>query len=174
VSEHAGRPQRSAAGLVGAMLVLLLLVVGAVVLRDLDRTEPEQPVAPVEWRQSVAFARAQAEFELLAPRSLPTGWRATSVEFSQDPPRWHLGLLTRRDRYVGLEQTGDLARSAVETYVDEAATREESLLIGGQRWAQWTDSGGDRALVRRQDGLTTLVVGPVPRPVLVDFVGLLR
>ena len=47
--------------------------------------------------------------------------------------------------------------------------------MAGERWATWTDEGGDLALVRRVDGITTLVVGhEVPREDLVDFAASLR
>ncbi len=156
------------------MLVLLLVVVGFVMLRDLNRVEPEGSGGAVDYRQSAAFAREQAGFEVLAPRQLPAGWRATSVEFVPEPARWHLGLLTEEGKYLGLEQLDSSVRSMVTTYVDEEATRGKDVSIDGRPWSSWTDSEGDTALVRSDGEVTTLVVGPVEQDVLVSYVRSLR
>jgi hypothetical protein len=176
VSGQAGRYQRSAAGMVGAMVVLVAVVVGFVVFRDANRQDPQSPVSEVEYSQAADFARKQASFEVLVPSSLPDGWRATTVEYVPGTnDRWHLGLLTDQDRYVGLEQSDDSVGTMVETYVDEEATKGEPVQVGGEPWSSYTDSGGDLALVRRQGGVTTLVVGhDVPRDDLVAFAASLR
>ncbi|HLN75864.1 MAG TPA: DUF4245 domain-containing protein [Nocardioidaceae bacterium] len=174
MSEQAGRYQRSAAGMVGAMLVLVAVVFGFVVLRDLNRNDPQNPVKPVDYQETLKLARGQAEFPLLAPASLPKGWRATSVRFVPQPTRWHLGVLTNKDEYVGLEQSQTSVGDMVETYVDQAAVRGGTVQIVGESWRTWTDAGGDTALTRVQKGVTTLVVGTPGRDVLVDYVKSLR
>ncbi len=156
------------------MLVLLLVIVGFVLLRGLNRAQPDGLGGAVDYQQSAAFAREQAGFEVLAPGQLPDGWRATSVEFVPEPRRWHLGLLTDEEKYVGLEQVDSSVRSMVKTYVDEEATRGDAVTIGGQTWSSWTDDDGDTALVRDGPEVTTLVVGPVEQDVLVDYVRILR
>ncbi len=160
--------------MVGALGILLVLVVGFVLLRDLDRNDPEPPAQAVDYQQSAQYAADQAPFAVLAPPELPAGWRATSVGYTPEPPRWHLGLLNDTGDYVGLEQATDSAESLVSTYVDDEATRDEQVRIDGELWAAWTDVEGDRALVREGDRVTTLVVGPVEQDVLVDYVRLLR
>lgn len=174
MSEKAGRYQRSAAGMIGAMVVLVLIVLGFVVFRDLNRNEPQSPVRPVDYQETLGFAQDAVGFELLAPPSLPEGWRATSASFVPDPPRWHLGVLTDQDRYVGLEQSRGSVDTMVETYVDRAATKGEVVRIEGEPWQSWTDEGGDTALTRQEGGVTTLVVGTPDREVLVDYVTSLR
>jgi hypothetical protein len=156
------------------MLVMLLVVVGFVLLRDLTRVDPESPGAPVDYQQSATFAREQVGFEVLAPPALPDGWRATSVEFVPQPARWHLGLLTEEGRYVGLEQVDSSVESMVTTYVDDEATQGGDVTIEGRPWSTWTDDEGDTALVRDGREVTTLVVGPVEQDVLVDYVKILR
>lgn len=158
------------------MVVLVVLVLAFVLFRDLNRSDPPSPVRAVEYVQAAEFAREQASFDLVAPASLPEGWRATTVEYvpgSDD--LWHLGLLTDEDRYVGLEQADASAESLVEAYVDDAAVRGEPVEIDGERWTTWTDEGGDLALVRRAGETTTLVVGHrVPQETLVAFIQSLR
>lgn len=165
-----GRYQRSFAGLVGAMLLLLLVVVGFVLLRDANRTQPDNREVAVDWRSSASYAQREAEFDLLAPRRLPEGWRATSVRFGAGDTRtWHLGLLTDEGRYVGLEQATDSPGTLVEKYVDEDAEPGEDVVIAGETWESWS-AGDDTALVREGRDVTTLVVGTTSRDELEDFI----
>ena len=86
--------------------------------------------------------------------------RAYSHEGGAGPPQhWHLGVLTRRQGYVGLEQSDRGVTSMVHAYVDKAASRGAAADVAGRRWSTYTDSGGDVALVRRVGRTTTLVVG---------------
>ena len=95
MSAQAGRYQRSFAGMIGAMIVLVLVVGAFVLFRDAIREEPANPVEAVEIERPVEYARSEADFDLLAPDELPDGWIATSVRFTQgEEQAWHLGLLT--------------------------------------------------------------------------------
>ena len=61
-------------------------------------------------------------------------------------------------------------RVLVEEYVDEEARPGEPVTVAGVRWQTWNDEGGDLALVRRTDDVTTLVVGhEVPEDELVEW-----
>lgn len=174
MTEQPGRYERSATGMVGAMIVLLLVVGAFVLFRDLNRTDVDNPAKTVDYQQTLRFAQDQVDFPLLAPPELPEGWRATSVRFVPEPSRWHLGVLTDEGRYVGLEQSHSSPDNMVETYVDREAVEGEPTQVGGETWRTWTDEGGDTALVREVDGVTTLVVGTAGVDVLVDYVESLR
>ncbi len=161
--------------MVGAM-VLLLLVMGAfVAFRDLNRTEPEDPIKPVEWQDAASYARQEADFDLVAPRRLPDGWIATSVRFdqAQDDQAWHLGMLTQERRYVGLEQTQDPAVTMVEEFLDPEAERGEDVVIDGRAWQTWSHEDED-ALVSEGSDATALVTGTVSQEELARFAGSLR
>jgi Protein of unknown function (DUF4245) len=175
VSEQAGRYQRSAGGLVVAMAVLVALVLGYVGLRSLISSPPSDEQT-VDYARVVPDVRKAARLAILAPPSLPHGWRATSVRFTDDPPQhWHLGVLTDQNRYIGLEQGQRSVPAMVNEYVDSAASRRQPVRVGARTWASYTDSGGDLALVRRDGWTTTLVVGhEVPRATLVRYVASLR
>lgn len=162
--------------MIGAMLVLLVVVVAFVVLRDANRDDLANPVRAVDYANDAAFARKQAGFALVSPASLPDGWRATSVRYVAGvEERWHLGLLTDEDRYVGLEQADEPVESMLETHVDAQVTRRGRVDVGGKKWSAWSDAGGDLALVRRARDTTTLVVGhEVPQDELVAFAESLR
>jgi len=176
VSQPAARYQRSTGGMVGAMIVLVVLVLAWVGLRALTSHDPGTPVRSVDYRLSVPAARRAADFRVLAPSRLPAGWRATTVGYRDRPTQhWHLGVLTDRDRYVGLEQGDVSVPRAVSRFVDPAASRGPSVSVAGRTWGSWTDSGGDLALVRRAGRTTTLVVGhDVPRGTLASYAASLR
>ena len=176
MSQPASRSHSSVGGLVGAMLVLVVLVVGYTVLRSVTSNDPEPSVQSVDFATQVPAARKAAAFDLVAPARLPTGWRATSVGYTDSPAsHWHIGVLTDKDRYVGLEQGNQDVRSAVEQYVDPDATRGGTAQVGGLSWRRYTDTKNDTALVRRAGRTTTLVVGhDVPRAQLEAYVASLR
>jgi hypothetical protein len=175
MSTQPGRYQRSFAGMIGAMLVLLLVVAAFVAFRDVNREEPASPVRSVDYLEPARYARGQADFELLAPARIDDGWKATNVRFRNGrDPSWHLSFLTAEGRYVGLEQADQSARTMVEDFVDEEAEQGEDVVIDGKTWESWSDSGGDTALVREGDDITTLVVGTASPELLQRFVRTLR
>ena len=175
MSEHAGRYQRSAGGMVGAVAVLVALVLGYVGIRALISSPPDDE-RTIDYARVVPDVRRAAQLAVLAPPSLPSGWRATSVRFSVSPPQhWHLGVLTDHNRYVGLEQGPQSVPVMVREYVDSAASRGKPVRVGTRSWSTYSDSGGDLALVRRDGRTTTLVVGhEVPQATLERYVASLR
>lgn len=175
-SQSTARYQRSASGMVGAMVVLVGIVLAWVAVKAIAFDQPPAPARVVDYALSVPAARAAADFDLVAPPRLPEGWRASTVRFTPgSEAHWHLGVLTDQSRYVGLEQADDPVRSMVAEYVDEEAIRGEPVDVAGVSWATYTDSGGDLALVRRAGRTTTLVVGhEVPRSELLAYTASLR
>lgn len=175
MSERPGKYQRSFPGMIGAMLVLLIAVAGFTVFREAVRDEPADPVTPVDYLQPAEFAREAADFPVLVPPTLPEGWIATSVQFVDGVDQaWRLGLLTEDQKFVGLRQESRRASELVEDYVDEDAVQGDDITVDGTTWQTWTDEGGDTALVRETDDVTTLVVGTVGEDTLVSFIRSLR
>jgi hypothetical protein len=158
--------------MVGALLVLLGVVGAFVVFRDLNRNDPANPVRPVDWESPARYARAQADYPLLAPERLPDGWMATSVRF--EGGEWSLGMLTEDEQYVGLKQADRPVASLVEQHVDPEAVQGEDVAVAGETWQTWTDDAGDLALVREDAAVTTMVVGTAPLDTLVEFTASLR
>lgn len=162
--------------MVAALVVLVAIIGGVAALQKLTNVASvPNPAPPVPYAKTLKFARQQAHLHLLAPATLPLGWRATSVRYV-DPPRehWHLGVLTANDQYVGLEQGHEPVRAMVATYVDKHARRLSPVTIQGVTWSAWSDAGGDHALVRRDGNTTTLVVGTAAPAVLTRYVRSLR
>ena len=176
VSEQPGRYHRSFTGLAAALVVLVGIVVVLVLLQKFNNTAGVPNPAPaVPYAKTVTYIRQQTHLHLLAPPSLPKGWRATSVRYVDGPDEhWHLGVLTSGDQYVGLEQGHGPVRAMVKKYVDPQARALKPVTIGGASWTAWSDSGGDLGFCRRQGNTTTLVVGTAGRATLTGYVASLR
>jgi hypothetical protein len=141
------RRQRTAAGMVGAMIVVVALVVVVYWFRSSD--DKATPIPTVDWAAWVRAGRAEHQLMVFAPIALPKGWRATSVEYAGGTgAHWHLGMLTDKGKYVGIEESRASTRELVEQYIDENAIAGKDVTVAGETWQTWTDAGGDYALVR--------------------------
>lgn len=159
VSEQPGRYQRSASGMVGAMLVLLLLIAAFVGFRALNREELAIEPERVDYREAVGFAQ-DAGWSVVYPRSVPDGWRATSID-SQREEDWGIGFLTP-DGFVGVRQSAASVEQLLETYVDEEAVAEGPVRLDSELarvWESYSDAGGDLAFAAEVDGRRVLVYG---------------
>ena len=74
-------------------------------------------------------------------------------------PTWHLGMLTGQGSYVGIEESLATEKDMVEKFVDPDAERGDEVRLRGLTWREWTDSGGDYALVLSTRKQTVLVGG---------------
>jgi hypothetical protein len=175
-----GRYQRSTGGLLGAMVIIVVAVVGFAALNALKNDHPATPVQTVDYHSMVKGGRADGKLLVMAPADLPQGWKATSAEYQTGvSPTWHLGTLTDQGRYVGVEEGRQSVQDLVEEHVDENAVQGKDVTIGGRTFQTWTDSGGDYAVSRtvRVDGApyeAWLVVGSAPATSIRDFAATLR
>jgi hypothetical protein len=141
------RTQRSVAGMVGALIVVV--AIGVVWVKIGGSGQKDTPVPTVDWSAWVKAGRSEQQLMVFAPATLPSGWRATSVDYTRGAaPHWHLGLLTDAGKYVGIEESRGTTEDLAEEYVDEDAVRGEDVTVGGETWQSWSDAGGDYALVR--------------------------
>jgi hypothetical protein len=159
-TEKPGRYQRSATGMVGAMVVLVLLVGGFVAVQALGRDHDVDPVKTVDYAPVAEQARSDGKLFVLTPDPMPHGWRATSVSYVPGrAPTWHLGMLTDGGKFVGIEESLAAEKDVVAKFVDPDAQRGRDLPIGGRTWHVWTDTGGDYALVLATPQETVLIGG---------------
>lgn len=173
------RYPRNPGGLLGAMLVTVLAVVGFAAFRGVTRDNDPTPVRTVEYARLVKAARADKQLLVAAPGQLPQGWKATSATYEDGrSPTWHLGLLTDQRTYVGVEESRSSIEDLVDQHVDPDAEHGKDVTIAGETWQTWTDAGGDYAVARslRKGGTTVeswLVVGTAPAGEIRDFAGAL-
>lgn len=142
-------------------LAVVLVLVGAIVAFNVA-DQPDPVVRDIDYADAVAQARQQAAYAVLAPRPLPTGWRATSARTRSegaDAVSWHLGLVTAAGDYAAVEQTDGAREGFVDRFAD-GAERDGTVKVDGTRWRRL--EGGDpeeRALVRSEGGVTTVLAG---------------
>jgi hypothetical protein len=179
-SPGAGRYQRSSGGLVGAMVVTVLVVLAYVGFRSINSDNEPTPIQAVDYQAMVRAGRADHKLLVMAPSSLPTGWKATSADYQTGTqPTWHLGMLTDHGKYVGVEEALGGVQDLVEEHVDPDAVQGKSVTIGGETYQTWTDAGGDYAVSRslRVSGEIQeawLVVGSAPGATIRDLAGSLK
>jgi hypothetical protein len=157
---RSSRGNPSIGDIIRSMAVIAVIILALFFFGKLFTSTPESKVETIDYVSVVDQARPVATFPLLAPTSLPQGWRATSARFQ--PNGWHLGILTDDDDYVGLEQL----KASVDRAVDRFAEDSEAggpAKVAGQTWDVRTGPKGRLTYVRAADGLTTLVSGTAPR-----------
>ncbi len=172
-TEPTGRParyQRSFGGLVGSMIVLVVLLTAFVVLRSLNRDDPEVRPEAVDYLETVRLAQAARSGGDL-PAALPDGWLATRVDAGAV---WSISLLTDDGDFVGVKQVlepGTSLDDLVETSVDEDAAEGEAVGVESvlaPRWRTFTDAGGDTAYAAEVAGEWVLVFGSAPADEVLD------
>lgn len=169
--------------------MLSLLVLGVPIVAVVwfqASSSPEKPNVPtVKWRPTADKARQQASFSVLAPPSLPSGWRATHATWTRaghkdskgdrsTRDQWRLGVLTKNDTYIELDQgdkhTADMIKSATR-----GAASDGAQTVDGHRWKRRiTDDGRTRALVRPDAKATTVVTGDTSYATLRSFAASLQ
>lgn len=159
-STGSSRGNPSMGDVVRSVAVLGALVVALWGFGQLFVRTPEDTIKPIDYADTVRSARPAAEFELLAPASLPKGWAATSARFT--PTSWHLGVVTDDDEYVGLEQAKVDAKRLINDFAKDSKAAG-TVTIDGETWELRKSPDGDVTFVRNESGLTTLVTGEAPR-----------
>ncbi|PJJ56778.1 uncharacterized protein DUF4245 [Mumia flava] len=167
------RPGNPAFGdIVRSMLVMGVILVALFGIGRLfwGNDAPDRP--PVDYATTVTQVRDAAPYDVYAPTSLPDGWRSNGVTFEPGTQgRWHLGVLTENDEYIGLEEQNESPRVMVETYAPDTEVVDE-VEVGGETW-QLRSGGGETTFVRTDGDLTVLVTGSAPREDVEAFIDLL-
>ena len=170
---RAGRYQRSIAGGVGSLIVLVVVVLAFVGFRALFRDNDAVEVEPVDYLAVVAPAQ-EAGIRIVYPPSLPEGWTPTSVDFVPGTrPAFGVGMLTDEDLYVGVRQADDELATLLETYVDAHAEKGDVVTVEGAivpEWQEWSDGGGDHAYSATVGDSEVLVYGSAPTEDLLTIV----
>ncbi|GAA3110595.1 hypothetical protein GCM10010530_37160 [Kribbella aluminosa] len=171
---QAYRRDKAKSQTVGNMVFAMVICLAVVAFLIIVTWRPKhEQVKAVEYTAQLQDARKAAPW-VRGPEPMPSGWTATSVEFhapQQEPITWHLGTVTDKLLYVGLEQstmaTGKfLADRLGRTADDGTAT------VAGATWQRKVllDRKNENALVLVGSGVTTIVTGNAGYPALATFV----
>jgi hypothetical protein len=186
-TEPTGRPgkyQRSAGGLVAALVLTAVAVVVVMWVLGLFRNDLEIDPEEVDYLDVVAGLQEAGEGPVY-PASLPDGWIATeAIVPVEEGGGFELDLLRDdEDAFIGIRQASGISATGLLTqYVEEDA---DNLVEGdpievdsvAPEWDTWTDEGGDTAYVaelcagRRTE--TVIVYGSASPEELQDVLELL-
>ncbi|MGB0099824.1 MAG: DUF4245 family protein [Nocardioides sp.] len=171
-----GRYDRSFGGLVGAMIVLVLVVLGIVIFRGAFRDVPQYDPEPVDYLALVESLE-EAGWTPVYPESLPEGWFVKDAAFSPgERPSLSLAMTTDDEHFAGLHQEDEGVESLVTTLVGDDATEGETVTLDSSvasSWRTFSDPGGDHAFAAEVGDDTVLVYGSAPEGDLEELVELL-
>lgn len=157
-----GRYQRSLAGGIGSLIVLVLAVLAFVGFRAVFRDNDAVDVEPVDYLAVVGPAQ-QSGMRVIYPPSLPRGWKATSVHFDPgDPPAWGVGMLTGEGKFVGVrQQDSELDGLLADAGLDDPAEGDLQQVQSpiATKWQEWSDADGDHAYTAEVGDYEVLVYG---------------
>lgn len=153
--------------IIRSMVVIGVIILGLYGFGQLFTATPENKVKTVDYVSVVEQARPAASFPLIAPATLPEGWRATSARFQTSG--WHLGVLTDDDDYVGLEQLRSTPDRAIDRFA-EGSRSDDTAEVAGKTWSVRTGPDGRVIYLRHEDGLTTLINSTASRAIVEDYI----
>lgn len=133
---------------------------------------PERPDVPaVDYAAVLPGAERETGADLLAPTSLPDGWKVTSSRVREKV--WSLGTLTADQRFIGLQQAAGAEEATVEELVP-GSERVDEVRIGTDTWTRWSSPDGETSYSRVVPGssedTTAVVSSDVDREVLERYV----
>ena len=159
-----GRYERSAGGLIFAMVVLVVVVLAVVGYRELFRTDAAIDPTPVDYLD-IAGSVATTGLPVVAPDPLPEDWVATSADLDRGEPGrpiWRMGMLTGEERFVGVRQAERSAEELIENaYPEDDAEPGSPAAVESavaQTWDTWR-VGDERAYAAPLGETVVLVYG---------------
>jgi hypothetical protein len=146
-----------------AVLAVVVAVIYLFIPHD-SKASPAKSLK-VDYTASLEQARRYAPYPVAAPEGLGKDWTPTSDTFDATDPHkvaWHLGFVSTDKEYVGVEQSN----AAPAAFISEVTLGGKRLgtgtvSAGGVQWEQWK-SKRYTALVRQEQGYTTVVLGTGP------------
>ncbi len=168
-----GRYDRTPSGLLASFVVVVLVIVGILVYRNLFSADYEDRPPDYDYLATVQEVQG-AGFDAVYPPSLPEGWVTRNVAFEPgERPSLALSFLTDDEHFVGIRQADEDADDLVSDYVDVNATAGDPYRASASvapTWETWTDDGGDTAYAATVGDTTVLVFGSAPAAVLAELV----
>ncbi len=166
-----GKYERSAGGLVAALVITVVAVGGLLWVLGLFRPDTDNRPEEIDYVPLVGDVQ-DAGFDPVYPESLPKGWIAT--EYRAADQALELLMFTDDDEFVGIHQEAASPSDLVREYVDEDATATDILTVEGsvaEAWQGYEDEGGDTAYVAEVGDQTILVYGSASPDELQDLIG---
>lgn len=163
-------------------LMLSLVVLGVVVYTIylfIPHGSKGDPVGTetVGYTVELQQARRDAPYEVAGPQGLGPKWRATSVTYEaadRQDVTWHLGFIDPERQYAAVEQSnGDPDDFIRQVTINGHRDGDRTVTIDGVTWDRYL-GGRYSSLVRKQPGVTTVVLGTAPEAQLRQLAGSLH
>jgi len=123
-----------------------------------------QQVRTVDPAPDVSYAMTAAPYRLVAPRGLPSEWRATSSQVAAPAGEGHspvtldIGYLTPAGKYARFVVSDLPVDGAVDAAVP-GSVRDGSATVAGADWARYRTPKGEVLLVRKVGPATAVLTG---------------
>ena len=156
-----------------SVAVLVVAVLALFGIGQFLSSTPDQPARSVDWKPAAQSASRGADYPIMAPASLPAGWRATSARYTRETSRWVLGVLTDKDDYLGIEQTTESVRSVLDR-VAEGSEPAGSAKVRDRVWAVNAGPNDKITYSSRVDGISTVITGTVDQSDLEAYIASLK
>ncbi|HNA98748.1 MAG TPA: DUF4245 domain-containing protein [Marmoricola sp.] len=142
-----GHYERSALGLIGALLVTLLVVAGFMIFRGAFRDNKPVPTRAVDHQIWLERGQSDGQLVMAAPREVPSGWTVTSASYDGGlRPVWRMGMLTDEKKFVGLVESLDSLDPLLQKHMQENPQSTGTKQVAGRDWKSFTAAEGDAAL----------------------------
>jgi hypothetical protein len=144
------------------------------------RTPGAPPTPAIDWAPTLAVARSESPYPVLAPTALPGSWIPRKVVWAK-PGRpgldgrpapgntWQLGLLSPEKTYITITQR-DADQSQLVADLSRNGAVDGTVTAGGRTWIrQVSPDGRTRALVATNGPVVAVVAGDTSYDALVAF-----
>ncbi|MDQ1731163.1 MAG: hypothetical protein QOK10_1322 [Pseudonocardiales bacterium] len=157
-------------------LIPLLVIVGLLVFLVWPRGQHSDGVHVVDTAGPIAAARQQAGFTILTPSGLPTGWRATSTEFTpaaaSSKASFRIGYVSPKGQYAEFIESNDPADALAAQYGPLAT--DTAVMVNGSSWEGFRRDNNRQLIRRTMNGVTVVVTGSAEQGELVQLAGSLH
>jgi hypothetical protein len=140
----------------GLVAIAVVLFVGLTPRRHYDAVHQIDYSAPLRDAQNVA------PFHIFAPTGLSPGWRPTSVRYDGNVhgrAQWHLGFVSPKDAYVGLEETNGPSRDFIFN-LSNRGLKDGTMVVDGAVWDRYLRNARSvRSIARVEGNVTILITG---------------
>ncbi|MEU8764939.1 DUF4245 domain-containing protein [Streptomyces sp. NPDC048659] len=152
----------------------VIMVAAGVMYLFIPHDEKANPVKTKDYRVELLTAQRAAPYPVLAPEGLGEDWRATVVSYKRENHNaWQLGFLDPDTQYVAIHQSTEEPRKYVPDVTQRAKDTGRTETVAGKVWQRWEGPKYD-ALVRTEDGATTVVTGTASFDRLAQMAGALQ
>ncbi|MEU7024881.1 DUF4245 domain-containing protein [Streptomyces sp. NPDC046203] len=152
----------------------VIAIAAGVMYLFIPHDDTATPVKAKDYRVELLTAQRAAPYPVLAPEGLGDDWKATVVSYKrEDGNSWRLGFLDPDTQYVAVNQSTKDPKKFVPEVTLKAENTGETQTVGGQEWQRWEGPKYD-ALVRTEDGATTVVTGTASFERLAEMAGRLQ